>query len=170
MIKPTRKKKYSDILAAVDVMGSGKGPNKLNTKIMELSSSLARIEGSKLHIVHSWNQPLEGGSRRYTGLSAKEMSEIIDETRQLHERLFLEFMGRFDLKKVSYKTHLLKGQPGLVIAELANRKRIDLVVMGTVSRGGISGLLIGNTAERVLSGINASVLTVKPDNFKTPVK
>ena len=103
-------------------------------------------------------------------MSAKEMSEIIDETRQLHERLFLEFMGRFDLKKVSYQIHLLKGQPGLVIAELANRKRIDLVAMGTVSRGGISGLLIGNTAERVLSGINASVLTVKADNFKTPVK
>jgi nucleotide-binding universal stress UspA family protein len=50
------------------------------------------------------------------------------------------------------------------------QKKVDLVVMGTVSRVGISGLLIGNTAERVLSSINASVLTVKPDGFKTPVK
>ena len=45
----------------------------------------------------------------------------------------------------------------------------DLVVLGSVSRGGIAGLLIGNTAEKVLERVECSVLTVKPDGFKTPV-
>jgi nucleotide-binding universal stress UspA family protein len=46
----------------------------------------------------------------------------------------------------------------------------DFVMIGTVSRVGISGLFVGNTAERILSNINASVLTVKPEGCKTPVK
>ena len=41
--------------------------------------------------------------------------------------------------------------------------------MGTLARSGIAGLLIGNTAENVLSAIDASVLTVKPADFVTPV-
>jgi universal stress protein E len=42
--------------------------------------------------------------------------------------------------------------------------------MGTVSRAGIAGLLIGNTAEKVLPQVDCSMLTVKPEGFVTPVK
>jgi len=41
--------------------------------------------------------------------------------------------------------------------------------MGTVCRTGLSGFIIGNTAEKVLSEVNCSVLTVKPEGFVTPV-
>jgi nucleotide-binding universal stress UspA family protein len=52
-----------------------------------------------------------------------------------------------------------------VVAEV-----IDLVVMGTVARAGIAGMLIGNTAERVLRKLPCSVLTVKPDVFVSLVR
>jgi nucleotide-binding universal stress UspA family protein len=45
----------------------------------------------------------------------------------------------------------------------------DIVVMGTVARTGISGLIIGNTAETILNQLTCSVLAVKPSGFKTPV-
>jgi len=41
--------------------------------------------------------------------------------------------------------------------------------MGTVSRTGIPGLLIGNTAEVILNNLECSVLAVKPADFATPV-
>ncbi|NJO21650.1 MAG: universal stress protein [Sphingomonadales bacterium] len=41
--------------------------------------------------------------------------------------------------------------------------------MGTVTRTGIAGFLIGATAEDVLRQVDCSVLTVKPDGFVTPV-
>ena len=47
---------------------------------------------------------------------------------------------------------------------------IDLIVMGTVGRTGISGFLIGNTAEKILNTVDCSVLTLKPEGFKSPVK
>lgn len=42
--------------------------------------------------------------------------------------------------------------------------------MGTVCRTGAPGLLIGNTAEKILYEVDCSVLTVKPDGFVTPVR
>lgn len=42
--------------------------------------------------------------------------------------------------------------------------------MGTVARTGISGVIIGNTAEAVLEQLQCSVLALKPPGFVTPVK
>ena len=66
--------------------------------------------------------------------------------------------------------HLLKGNPGALIVDLARKKRIELVVMGTVCRTGLAGFFIGNTAEKVLQEVDCSVLAVKPDGFVTPVR
>ncbi len=45
----------------------------------------------------------------------------------------------------------------------------DLLVMGTVSRGGVAGLLMGNTAERLLDRVDCSLLTIKPADFISPI-
>jgi nucleotide-binding universal stress UspA family protein len=65
---------------------------------------------------------------------------------------------------------MLKRAAGNLIPALAEAKEVELIVMGTLSRTGISGLLIGNTAEKVLNQVDCSVLTVKPDSFITPIK
>jgi len=41
--------------------------------------------------------------------------------------------------------------------------------MGTVARTGLPGLLIGNTAEKILNRVTASVLAVKPEGFVSPL-
>lgn len=56
-----------------------------------------------------------------------------------------------------------------VVPAVAQELNADLVVMGTVSRTGIPGLLIGNTAEVILNNLECSVLAVKPSGFVTPV-
>jgi nucleotide-binding universal stress UspA family protein len=62
-----------------------------------------------------------------------------------------------------------RGEPEAVIPQFVVDEGIDLVVMGTVARRGIPGLLIGNTAERILRKLPCSVLAVKPDGFVSPV-
>lgn len=44
-----------------------------------------------------------------------------------------------------------------------------LVVMGTIGRSGIRGMITGNTAERLLPRLHCSLLAVKPDGFQCPV-
>ena len=45
----------------------------------------------------------------------------------------------------------------------------DVVVMGTVARVGVPGLLMGNTAEDVLNNLDCAVLALKPEGFESIV-
>ncbi|MEO0632104.1 MAG: universal stress protein, partial [Planctomycetota bacterium] len=49
-------------------------------------------------------------------------------------------------------------------------QRIDLMVMGAVSRGFLERTFIGNTAEQVLDRMPCDLLIIKPANFECTVK
>lgn len=54
VIKPGQPKQFSRILAAVDLVPDDKERTALNTKIMEIATSLARVGQSELLIIHAW--------------------------------------------------------------------------------------------------------------------
>jgi nucleotide-binding universal stress UspA family protein len=64
---------------------------------------------------------------------------------------------------------MINGQPADLISEFVKVDDVALIVMGTVVRTGISGLVIGNTAETVFHQIECSVLAIKPDSFLSQV-
>jgi len=168
-IKPSKHKKYDRILAAVDPGPFNDERNALNIKIMELATSLARLEASDLYVVHCWSSALERG-RHNIGVYTADMKRLVRETRKIHKMNLDRFLKPFDLERIPHRVHLLKGDPGDLIVETAKKKRVDLVVMGTVCRTGLAGFFIGNTAENVLHQIDCSILAIKPDGFVTPVK
>jgi len=45
----------------------------------------------------------------------------------------------------------------------------SLVIMGTVCRTGIPGLIVGNTAEFVMNKLDCSILAIKPQKFVSNV-
>ncbi len=57
---------------------------------------------------------------------------------------------------------VLTGVPDLEIAALAESGAYDLIVMGTHGRGGVSHLLMGSVAEKVMRRAPCPVLTVRP--------
>ena len=64
---------------------------------------------------------------------------------------------------------LLRGDPQVVIPSKVKELDADVLVLGTVSRTGVGGLLIGNTAEAILNRVDCSVMTLKPEGFVSPV-
>ncbi len=170
VVKPTHRKKYARVMAAVDIDPSNKEMTALNTKIMELATSLARLEGSEFHAVHAWNLYGEAVLSASDDVNKKELARFVRETRNTHKGWLNELIKKYASKIPKDRIHLLKGDAEILIPELAKRKRIELIVMGTVSRTGIAGFFIGNTAEKVLREVDCSVLTIKPEGFVTPVK
>ncbi|UZE96145.1 universal stress protein [Alkalimarinus alittae] len=79
-------------------------------------------------------------------------------------------IGAESFNYVAPRTHLIQGTPDRELPKLADSLEADLVVMGTVARTGVAGLLIGNTAEAVLPQLRCSVLAIKPNGFVSPVK
>lgn len=62
------------------------------------------------------------------------------------------------------------GLPDRAILKFIHEHHIDLLVLGTVARHGLPGVLLGNTAERLLPEVPCSVLAVKPADFHCCVK
>ncbi len=171
IIKPTKRKKYARILAAVDPDPAEKVNVELNALILDLATSLAQRENSQLHIVHAWTMGYEPMLR--SGRSKLPMSEVdrlVRDTRKAHKKWLDGLLGSYDFQGLAAKAHLLKGNPGEVVPALARKKRVELIVMGTVARTGIPGFFIGNTAEKTLSEVDCAVLAVKPKAFSTPVE
>lgn len=170
VIKPTQEKKYARIMAAVDPDPMDEKRNSLDAKIMEMSTSLAHIEGSELHVVHCWKlfgEKILLGSGQ---ISRIEVDKLARTVRMEHKGWISELVEKHAPGFPGNRIHLLKGDAEKLIPETAKRKGIELIVMGTVTRMGIAGFIIGNTSERVLQQVDCSVLTVKPDGFVTPVK
>jgi len=171
IIKPTKRKEYAHILAAVDLDPSDDQIGALNTQIMDLATSMARSEGSQLHVVHAWSLYGENMLRVGFGkMPSSKVDGLAMQERDRHTAWLSELLGKYDLDDLSPQVHLLKGEPKEVLPAVARSKQVELIVMGTVCRTGIAGLIIGNTAESILCQADCSVLAVKPGRFVTPVK
>ena len=169
-IKPTRKRQYTRIVAAVDAGPEEDAEALLNKKIMELAISLAQFEDkSELHIINCVQQFFQKRIRGRTILNQEEADYLNREAKKVHGQWLANLTERSDLKGTEHKIHLLVGEPDELIPEFVHKNTIDTVVMGTVSRTGLSGFFIGNTAEKVLQKLDCSVLAVKPDGFTTPI-
>ncbi|MFC1788938.1 universal stress protein [Thermodesulfobacteriota bacterium] len=88
---------------------------------------------------------------------------------KIHTQRISTLAGDYDLSDIRHSVVVRKGDPGEMIADYADKNGIDLIVMGTIGRSGLAGLLIGSTAEKVIDQVNCSVLTIKPANFKSPI-
>ena len=56
---------------------------------------------------------------------------------------------------------LISSSPAIAIAEYAEESQADLIVMGTHGRNGVTHLLMGSVAERVVRIAPCPVLTVR---------
>lgn len=171
VMNPAQPKHYSHILAAVDPSPSDEERNALNIQILDLAISLAHRERCELLIIHTWSFAVESHVRSgRVKVPQSKLDEWIENTRINHRRSLGELLQLYDLENLKHLVYMLKGEAGRLIPALAAEKEVELIVMGTLSRTGVAGLLIGNTAEKVLRQVDCSVLTVKPEGFITPVK
>ncbi len=74
------------------------------------------------------------------------------------------------LDGVKLHLHVVWGTSWQEVGRLAQQFNIDLVALGTVGRSGIKGVFLGNTAERILTTCDCSILAVKPADFVSPIR
>lgn len=155
VVKPDVATAPTTIVAATDLTPVG-------TRVVRTAVELARRSRGVLHVVHtlqvSLSAQMEGPESEAAYL------------KKLREAAMARV--RLDLGKsfAGAELHIGATSPTRALLECEERLDPDLVVMGTVSRGGVPGLLIGNTAERLLGRLACSILIVKPEDFVCPAK
>ena len=119
------------------------------------------------YVVHAWR--LNGHTTMKPRMDPEEYENLLKTTENQVATVFDNYLAPYEKNVKMAEVHLLNGDPGLVIPELVKQQDIDLIVMGTIARTGIPGMLMGNTAECLLHRVGCSILAIKPDGYFSPV-
>lgn len=161
VVKPEHDLVHKLVLSATDLSAVG-------DEAVNHGAFVAERASANLHVVHAYQIPMSvqlAGSR----MSEDEYQAELDGLKSRAQARIDELISAssFDGESV---VHVGKNSPSLAIREAVEHLHPDLLVMGTVSRGGIAGFLVGNTAEKLLDQVDCSMLTVKPRDFVCPVE
>jgi nucleotide-binding universal stress UspA family protein len=147
------------VAAAVNSSTHEPSEQALNARIASVARLVAHLEHAEVLLLQAW-EPF--AARVVRGRTSDESyAAYIEEMRQRTEGE-LRALARSAGEGPEMQTVLRRGKAEEVIDDFVRTRGVDLVVMGTVARAGLAGLLLGNTAKRVLRTLTCSVLAVKP--------
>ncbi len=154
-----------NILVAADLKPSAEN-------VLRLGLDLAQQMNARLHILHVAEYQLDEVCN--IGLPDAKQAEYRRKVRDQAQQVLLAQLDKTDYKALGSRVeiHLAcdVGLPDVAIQHFIQTHPVHLLVMGTIGRGGIRGIMIGNTAERLLPELQCSVLAVKPPDFVCPVE
>jgi nucleotide-binding universal stress UspA family protein len=149
--------KISSILVPIDFSDSSRDA-------LEQAVFFAERFDARLEVLHVWEVPayvrpdlvvwMEGSDEH-----RKPMAEVAEARAEQEMDAFLRKLPLEARRRITER--LVGGNPVEVILRLTRDEPFDLVVMGTHGRTGLSHLLLGSVAERVVRGAGCPVLTVR---------
>ena len=93
---------------------------------------------------------------------AGDLGLFVEEQQRLGREQLTILEERVQKRGRACETILLRGTPYQAICDEARRRAADLIVMGTHGRTGLSHLVMGSVADRVVRSAPCPVLTVPP--------
>ena len=155
MVKTDKPWAGSVILAAVDV-GNADGEHRtLHTSIVSHGYDIAALAKAELHVISAHPTPM---------LSAADPTFQLRETIEARYREQCKaFQAEYDIN--DEHLHIAEGPADSLIPQIARQLNAGVTVIGTVARTGLSGALIGNTAEVILDALESDILVLKPDDI-----
>jgi nucleotide-binding universal stress UspA family protein len=123
---------------------------------LDVALTLALTFDAKLTVLHAWDLPVYS----YAGLSylPPDVATVVEEAA---ETSLASAMG-FVIKRLPRADSVLvRGAAAVEILDATGRLKIDLIVMGTHGRRGVSRMVLGSVAEKVVRSSPVPVLTIR---------
>lgn len=155
----------SRIAAFVDASTDRPEEQALNQSILDTALTLRDLWGATLTVVHAWS-PF-GEELLRARMKAEDFDAYQVQSRESATKALDAVAAAAGPRAAGVATELIKAEPHEAILGFVESAAIDLVVMGTVARSGIAGVIVGNTAERVLRELRQSVIAIKPEGFRS---
>jgi universal stress protein E len=155
MVKSDQPWKDGAILAAVDVGNPDGEHTALHYSIVKHGFDIAELTGGELHVIAAHPSPMLSAAEPVYQLPTAVEGKYREQC-----RVFKHEFGIDD-----GHLHIAEGPADVLIPHTAHHLKAVLTVIGTVGRTGISGALIGNTAEVVLDSLQSDVLVLKSEEI-----
>ena len=169
LVKPRVAAAKPCFVAAVDPLHERDKPAALDHRILTVAAELCAALGGELHVFHAFDitAALAVSTDSMMMPIAIPIRELTDSIRAEHTDAVHALTDAHQVPRE--RTHVHQGGTRELLVALTDRLRADFVVMGAVSRSGLKGLFLGNTAEDVLDRLHCDLLIVKPAGFEAPL-
>lgn len=144
-----------NVLATIDLRHTDRKHQLMNLRVLDAAVRFVGFGKGKLHIVHAVETPV-GVAGLDTLAPARLERELKSRARELLEAQ----LEPYGIPRT--RIHLPVGKVGVAVADVADRIKADLVVVGSSARRGLGAVLLGNSAEKILSRMPCDVLAVHP--------
>jgi universal stress protein E len=160
LVKRPRLYRRPVVLAAVDPGHTYGKPVRLDAEIVRVASAITAALHGALHAVYAYVPlpvtAIARGSVVSDAAASRLQARAAETARSKLQRLLRA-------SAISpARRHIIGRHPADAIEQVAAETRSAVVVMGAISRSGLTRLLIGNTAEKVLDHLPCDLLIVKP--------
>ena len=122
---------------------------------LEIAASIAERYDASIDVLHVWSPPVVVA---FDAAIIPSGEDVAAYTESLHRKLD-ETLASISRPHRFVRKHLIQGVAGEEILALAEREKCELIVMGTHGRSGLSHLLLGSVAERLVRTARVPVLT-----------
>jgi len=154
-------------LAAVDPLHERAKPTELDDRIIVAAKQLCYPLNGELHVFHAFDVTPALATPMDSMAMPLPIREITEAMRVRHSEVVHELTDAHGIARDC--VHVREGSARERILSLTDELHADVVVMGAVSRRGLTRLFLGNTAEDVLDKLPCDLLIVKPAGFETTV-
>jgi universal stress protein E len=159
-VKPVEWKDEPLIVAAIDPTHEKDQEARLDRLIVETAQSLAAASNGRVELVHTYQRLVEIGSRAMRTFKPVKLpiDELDKKIRDEHRKALDAFARETGVDDEN--VHQLPGRAHELLPMFDQTHGASLMVMGALSRGGITRRYIGNTAARVLDHLPCDILVV----------
>ena len=166
LVKPRPPGKKPCFVAAVDPLHERDKPADLDRRIVATAQSLCGALKGELHVFHAFDvtAAIAMSTDAMSTPIALPINDFVDAMRAEHTEAVERLRKEHGVS--AERTHVLQGGTRQQLLALTGQLRADAVVMGAISRSGLKGLFLGNTAEDVLDRLHCDLVIVKPEGFK----
>ena len=166
LVKPRPPGQRPCFVAAVDPLHAHDKPAGLDNRILATARALGSALNGDVHVFHAFDvaAAIAVTTDAMSMPIALPLNELTDAMRAEHTDAVARLCKQHGVPPE--RTHVHQGGTRQLLLTLTEQLRADAVVMGAVSRSGLKGLFLGNTAEDVLDRLHCDLVIVKPEGFK----
>ncbi len=155
LVSTKRKRKSGNVLATLDLRNSDRKHQVMNLRVLDAAKRFAELGGGKMHCVSAVEYSVV-----LRDLDIIDVRKKHKEAKQRSAHLLEALLEPYDIAKA--RVHMPAGKVGQMVNSVARKIDADLLVVGSSAHRRLGEVLIGSSAEKILSRANCDVLAVHP--------
>jgi universal stress protein A len=134
--------------------------SRASLKALEYATGFAKPLAAELCVLFVV-EPIYYAVPDLAGAAAGTTAGLLEEQRKAGKHHLERLQARYAKRRIKLRTLLQTGTPYQAIVDAAKSLKADLIVMSTHGRTGMTHLLVGSVAERVVRSSTCPVLTIR---------